>query len=86
MTTIDNVRFLIDDAGNKVAAVLDLETYEQIVQRLEDLEDAEAAREYDAREAAGQLTLEEQQGVPLEQAFAEIEAEWSKRDAQSAEH
>ena len=46
MATNDNVRFLVDSAGNKVAVVLDNQTYEALIQRLEDLEDMQEARDY----------------------------------------
>ena len=43
---------------------------------LEDYEDAEWARDYEARKAAGLLTPEEREMIPLEQVTGEIQAEW----------
>ena len=72
-----NERYLVDADGNRVGVVLDIETYQQMLERLEDLEDAEWAREYEARKAAGLRTTEERELIPLDQAIAEIEAEWA---------
>ena len=70
-------QYLVDSVGNRIAVVLDLATYERLIERLEDYEDAEWAREYEARKAAGLLTPDERDTIPLDQAIAEIEAEWA---------
>lgn len=59
-------RYLTDADGNRVAVVLDVDTYRQMIEALEDLEDIRAA------DAAG---ADDPDGLPLEQAFAEIERE-----------
>ena len=70
-------QYLVDGVGNRIAVVLDIATYDRLIERLEDYEDAEWAREYEARKAAGLLTPDERDTIPLDQAIAEIEAEWS---------
>jgi len=57
-------RFIVDENGQRVGVVLDIEDYRQL---LEDVEELEAIRAYDAAKASGD------EAVPLEQAFAEIE-------------
>ena len=69
-------KYLVDGAGNRIAVVLDIAMYNALIERLEDYEDAEWARDYEARKAAGLLTPEESEMIPLEQAAAEIQAEW----------
>ena len=83
MATNDNVRFLVDRAGNKVAVVLDHQTYEALIQRLEDLEDMQEARDYEARKADGSLTADEAEQVPFERAVEEIEAAWAKMEEEA---
>lgn len=46
---------------------------QDLVEALEDEEDAAWAREYEARKASGRLTPDEQEAIPLDQAIAEIE-------------
>jgi hypothetical protein len=57
-------RFIVDENGQRVGVLLDIEDYRQL---LADLEELEAIRAYDAAKASGG------EAVPLEQAFAEIE-------------
>jgi hypothetical protein len=57
-------RFIVDENGQCIGVLLDIEDCRQL---LEDLEDLEAIRAYDAAKASGD------EAVPLEQAFAEIE-------------
>ena len=57
-------RFIVDENGQRVGVLLDIEAYRQL---LEDVEELEAIRAYDAAKASGD------EGVPLEQALAEIE-------------
>jgi len=56
-------QFVTDENGVRIAVVLDIEDYEEL---LEDLEDMEAIREYEAAKASGEVP------IPLEQALAEI--------------
>ena len=57
-------RFIVDENGQRVGVLLDIEDYRQL---LEDREELEAIRAYDAAKASGD------EAVPLEQAFTEIE-------------
>ena len=57
-------RFIVDENGQRVGVLLDIEDYRRL---LEDVEELEAIRAYDAAKASGD------EAVPLEQALAEIE-------------
>ena len=57
-------RYLIDENGNRLAVVLDVKEYEKL---LEELEELEAIRAYDAAKAS------EDESVLFEQAVEEIE-------------
>ena len=57
-------RFIVDENGQRVSVLLDIKDYRQL---LEDLEEFEAIRAYDAAKASGD------EAVPLEQALVEIE-------------
>ncbi len=57
-------RYLVDEDGNRVAVVLDLEEYRRLIERLEELEDIRA---YDEAKAT------EDEIIPFEQAIEEIE-------------
>ena len=57
-------RFIVDENGQCVGALLDIEDYRQL---LEDVEELEAIRAYDVAKASGDEV------VPLEQALAEME-------------
>ena len=57
-------RFIIDEEGNRLGVVLDIDDYKRI---LHDLEEFEAIRAYDA------ATTAEDEAIPFEQAIAEIE-------------
>lgn len=61
-------RFVVDEQGNKTEVVLPIEDYEKI---LEELEELESIRAYDAAKAS------EDEAVPAEQAFSEIETSGS---------
>lgn len=61
-----NERFLVDADGTRVGVLLDMQTYEQLLEALEEFEDILA---YDAAKASGETP------IPLEQAIAEIEQE-----------
>ena len=61
---IPKPRFIIDDRGEKTAVILDIAEYRRL---LEEAEELEAIRAYDAAKAAGD------EAVPFEQAAAEIE-------------
>ena len=57
-------RFIVDENGQRVGVLLDIEDYRRL---LEEVEELEAIRAYDAAKASGD------EAVPLEQALAEIE-------------
>ena len=57
-------RFLVDEAGNRVAVVVSLEDYRQLVA---DVEELDAIRAYDAAKAS------EETPIPFVQAVAELE-------------
>ncbi len=65
-------RYLVDSAGNRVAVVLDLDTYRRLLDAEEELEDIRA---YDAAKAAND------EAIPFDQAIAEIEADHTQRKA-----
>lgn len=57
-------RFVTDSAGRRTAVLLDMEEYEKLLQELEELESLKA---YDAAKASAD------EAIPLDQALAEIE-------------
>ena len=57
-------QFVVNERGEKVAVILGIEEYEEL---LEDLEDLQAVREYDEAKAWGETP------IPLEEALARIE-------------
>ena len=61
-------RFIVDKNGQRLGVLLDIEDYQRL---LEELEELEAIRAYDAAKASGDEVL------PLEQALAEIEKDRS---------
>jgi hypothetical protein len=60
---LQSVQFLVDTEGNKKAAVLDYETWEELVTLLEDLEDAEEIQ---------RLRELREETVPWEEAKSEL--------------
>ncbi|MBA3312084.1 MAG: hypothetical protein H0T47_02155 [Planctomycetaceae bacterium] len=63
---ISKEHYITDDAGNRVAVILDLAQYEELLEAKEELEDIRA---FDEAKAAGD------QAIPLDQAIEEIEQE-----------
>ncbi len=61
-----NEKYLVDDTGERVGVLLDIDQYQRI---LEELEELESVRAYDAAKA------EQDESVPLDQAIKEIEQE-----------
>jgi PHD/YefM family antitoxin component YafN of YafNO toxin-antitoxin module len=61
---IPKPRFIVDDHGEKTAVILDMAEYKKL---LEEAEELEAIRAYDAAKAASDEV------IPFEQAVAEIE-------------
>ena len=58
------IRYLVDEQGRRIGVVLDLAEYERM---LEELEELESIRAYDAAKASGD------EAIPFEQAVSEIE-------------
>ncbi len=58
-------RYLVDEDGNRLGVVLDIKDYRRL---LEELEELETLRTYDAAKASGD------QAIPFEEAVAEIES------------
>jgi PHD/YefM family antitoxin component YafN of YafNO toxin-antitoxin module len=56
--------YVVDESGNRVAVLLDISEYCKL---LEELEELESIRAYDAAKASGE------EAIPFEQAVAEIE-------------
>jgi hypothetical protein len=65
-------RFIVDENSQRVGVLLDIEDYHQL---LEDVEELEAIRAYDAAKASGY------DAIPLEQVFAEEDIAAGKLDA-----
>lgn len=65
MRQIREPQYVIDSQGNKTSVILDLESFEILLDALEELNDI------DAHEAA---KAEDAEGLPFDQAVAEIEA------------
>ena len=57
-------RFIVDENGTRVAVLLEIEDYHKL---LEELEELESIRAYDAAKASGD------ESVPFEKAVTEIE-------------
>ena len=57
-------QYLVDDNGNRIGVVIDIKDYHRLLQELEELE---SIRAYDAAKASGDEI------VPFEQAAADIE-------------
>jgi hypothetical protein len=57
-------RFITDSAGNRIAVILDLERYEQMLEAVEELEDIRA---FDEAKATND------EAIPFEQAVRETE-------------
>lgn len=70
-----NIQFVTDEDGNRTAVILDIATYEQMLESIEDADDRAFAEDYAARKSAGQLTADERETVPLTQIIAELETE-----------
>ena len=61
---IPKPRYIVDDRGEKTAVILDMAEYKKL---LEEAEEMEAIRAYDAAKASGD------EAIPFEQAVTEIE-------------
>ncbi len=63
-------RYLVDERGERVAIVLPLDEYNKLLEELEELDDLRA---YDAAKASGEKP------IPIDQAFAEIESKRKRK-------
>jgi hypothetical protein len=71
---MSNPQFVINDEGQRTAVLLDLETYAEMLEAVEELDDIRA---YDAaKERQGDDEL-----IPIEQAMAEFEERSATRKA-----
>ena len=61
-------QFIVDDSGKTTAVILDIEEYQELI---DDVEELEAVRAYDAAKAA------DDEAIPFEQAVSEIERDRS---------
>ena len=57
-------RYIVDESGNRVSVLLDIEDYKKLLEEMDELEDIRA---YDKAKASGDEV------IPLEQAIVEIE-------------
>jgi hypothetical protein len=57
-------RYIVDEKGNRIGVLLDIEDYHKLLAQLEELE---SIRAYDAAKTSGD------EAIPFEQAIAEIE-------------
>jgi hypothetical protein len=62
---ITKEKYMVDKDGNRIGVLLDIEVYNKI---LEDLEELESIRAYDAAKSA------DDEAIPFEQAIDEIKA------------
>lgn len=62
--SVPNERYVVDEKGNRTDVIVPIGDYRRI---LEDLEELESIRAYDAAKASGDET------IPLQQAIREIE-------------
>lgn len=67
-----NERYITDANGKRTAVILDIATWERLLDELEDLEDIQAIYEYKAAKVAGHPDAE---GIPLEEVIAAYEAQ-----------
>jgi PHD/YefM family antitoxin component YafN of YafNO toxin-antitoxin module len=61
---IEKHQYIVDDSGHRTAIILDIAEYEKLMEEIEELE---AIRAYDAAIASAD------EGIPFEQAVNEIE-------------
>ncbi len=59
-------RYVVDETGNRISVLLDVEDYQRL---LEESEELDSIRAYDLARASGD------EAIPFEQAIAEIERE-----------
>jgi PHD/YefM family antitoxin component YafN of YafNO toxin-antitoxin module len=62
-----STRYVVDEKGERVAVLVDVEEYERMVEELEELEDIR-----DAEEARREIRSGEDELIPFDQAVREI--------------
>lgn len=73
------VRYVVDENGERVGVILTIEEYERMVETLEDLEDARAADEVRAAVASG-----EDEFIPWEEVWEKIGSEYQGYEVRGA--
>ncbi|MDA0840319.1 MAG: hypothetical protein O3B01_18590 [Planctomycetota bacterium] len=63
--SVPNEKFIVDAQGKRTGVILDVDQYQRL---LEDLEELESIRVYDAAKASGE------EAIPFDDAMREIEA------------
>lgn len=66
MSGMIKARYVIDEKGNRISVLLDIDDFNRLI---EDQEELDEIRAYDVAKASGDET------IPFEQAIAEIERE-----------
>jgi hypothetical protein len=74
---MSSVRYLVNDKGVKEGVLIDIKLYEKL---LEELEELESIRAYDAAKASGDDV------IPFEKAVEELEREQSKSTSERRRH
>jgi hypothetical protein len=69
-----STQFITDAQGNRTAVIIDLETYQKLIEAQEEIEDIAA---YDAAKA------EPSDVIPFDQALAELDAERARHRTRS---
>ncbi len=72
---IEPQQYITDTEGHRIAVVLDLKDYQQLIEAWEDIHDEHT---YDVRKAA----LAKDEIVPLDQAIVELEEQWKSGEAE----
>ncbi len=70
-----NERYITDADGKRTAVILEIATFERLLDELEDLEDIQAI--YEAKQA---LARGEEELIPWKQVKAELEARWETQE------
>jgi hypothetical protein len=74
---MSSVRYLVNDKGVKEGVLIDIKLYEKL---LEELEELESIRAYDAAKTSGDDV------IPFEKAVEELEREQSKSTSERRRH
>ena len=69
--------YVVDEHGTRIAVIVPIDVYERLLDAWEDREDARWVDDYEQRKAAGLLTPDELEAIPLEEVISKSEAERS---------